>query len=687
MKKSLIVAIALLACLAAATTAAAVTGVTGELTAKSTPATIGAPADEISNAITTVSGNEAPRNVRMYGIGSVSKVFTAAAVMKLSDEGKLDIDVPVTVYIPEFSMADERYTQITARMLLNHSSGLMGMTDDNAFLCGDNDTYNHDNFLRFLKTQMLKHDPGDRSIYSNDSFTLAEILIEHVSGMSFTEYLEQAFAVPLGLQNLKTPQSEFDRELLAYTYLGNSELKVQSIGLIGSGGIYSTMEDLCRYATIFMDSSDGSVLSRASADEMARVQHKMEPELTGAETSFRYGLGWDCVEQYPFNQFGIRVLSKGGATNAYFTNLTVLPEHNLAAAVSSSGSGGLEILIAQQIILAVLEEEGLMPRGTELSIPQRNTHRAAVPESIRQLAGLYDSGMMGVWNVSFTDDSLILAPVGTRNERPMEFVYNTDGDFVSTGGDFLGLYMTMPDVRGVTALHFEGKYIVMRSYGSFAGLGLGAETMHFAEKIEPHFTSQEASDTWAARNGKEYLLVSEKYTSARYISLALAKTRTDERLPGYVSQGIYRAGGCSFPLTKIADGSNAYGYQNIPTMMGRDIVNLFVTTEKGVEYLYVNNHRFIDAATAIPIEALDETFVISSETVWVSIDTGRGVKVASIQTPENGSWFLYDDKMNCLATSLERNVRATVLLPEKGRLAFAGEPGAEFTVFHGLIGD
>jgi CubicO group peptidase (beta-lactamase class C family) len=92
---------------------------------------------------------------KMYGIGSVSKVFAAAAVMKLVDEGALNLDAPVATYIPDFAMADARCLQITPRMLLNHSSGLMGMTGKNMLLQGDSDTYHHDHFLEVLKTQSL----------------------------------------------------------------------------------------------------------------------------------------------------------------------------------------------------------------------------------------------------------------------------------------------------------------------------------------------------------------------------------------------------------------------------------------------------------------------------------------------------------------------------------------------------
>lgn len=66
--------------------------------------------------------NRALTDDDLYGIGSISKTYTAAAMMKLVEQGKVDLDEPVTAYLPDFTMADPRYTQITVRMLLNHSS-------------------------------------------------------------------------------------------------------------------------------------------------------------------------------------------------------------------------------------------------------------------------------------------------------------------------------------------------------------------------------------------------------------------------------------------------------------------------------------------------------------------------------------------------------------------------------------
>lgn len=114
----------------------------------------------------------------MYGIGSVSKVYSTAAVLMLVDAGKVDLDSPLTDYILDFQMADERYKQITTRMLMNHSAGLYGSHYKNSMLMADNDSQNYDTLLENLRNERLKSDPGEYSVYANDGFQLLQLLVE-----------------------------------------------------------------------------------------------------------------------------------------------------------------------------------------------------------------------------------------------------------------------------------------------------------------------------------------------------------------------------------------------------------------------------------------------------------------------------------------------------------------------------
>ena len=109
---------------------------------------------------------------QIYCIGSVSKVYVTTAVMQLVEQGKVDLDAPVTDYIDDFKMADERYKDITVRMLMNHTSGIFGSSLKNSDLYGDNSSVSTENTLKNLENQRLKADPGEYAAYCNDGFTL-----------------------------------------------------------------------------------------------------------------------------------------------------------------------------------------------------------------------------------------------------------------------------------------------------------------------------------------------------------------------------------------------------------------------------------------------------------------------------------------------------------------------------------
>ncbi|MEG2456174.1 MAG: serine hydrolase domain-containing protein, partial [Oscillospiraceae bacterium] len=185
----------------------------------------------------------------LYGVGSVSKVYTTAAVMSLVDAGKLDLDKPVTTYLPDFKMADQRYQDITVGMLLNHSSGLMGSSTNGAFLFGDTDRTATKDLLNRLSTQRLKAAPGAFSVYCNDGFTLAELVVEAVSGQSFGDYLHEHILKPAGLTGTFIPADQFDTKRLAKTYDGDDTraLPQDTLGIVGTGGIYATASDLAAF--------------------------------------------------------------------------------------------------------------------------------------------------------------------------------------------------------------------------------------------------------------------------------------------------------------------------------------------------------------------------------------------------------------------------------------------------------
>ena len=114
--------------------------------------------------------------------------------------------------------------------------------------------------------------PGAYSVYSNDSFTLAQLVIERVSGMEYTAFLNQYLLEPLGLENTLTPMEEFDTSRLVKTYLGTDTraLPAENLTIVGTGGIYSTASDLAAFGGALCGEG---LLSQASLDEMASDQY------------------------------------------------------------------------------------------------------------------------------------------------------------------------------------------------------------------------------------------------------------------------------------------------------------------------------------------------------------------------------------------------------------------------------
>ena len=605
----------------------------------------------------------------MYGIGSTSKVFTTAAIMILVDSGKVALDAPVTEYIPEFTMADSRYRQITVRMLLNHSSGLMGSTFRNAFLCNDPDQAARDMLLADLANQRLKAAPGEFSVYCNDGFTLAELVVERVSGESLTDFIRHNITVPLGMANTATPQDAFDRSRLARTYVDalHGYAVVDTIGVIGTGGIYSTAEDLCRFARIFMndpgaDGADG-ILSVPSRSAMAASEYAKGIWPVQRCSFVGYGLGWDAVSSYPFDYYGMKAPAKGGDTQLYHSTLLVLPTANVAAAiVSSGGSSALNLMVASELLQQLLESRGILTAARP-EVPNGKPVAAVMQPTLLGHSGLY-GGEEGLLTVDISADGrLTVTALGEGASRAATYTYTAEGVFVSEDGSAQMSFVT--ESNGHT-------YIKRVAFINIPSLGHTVITDYFAQRLQPLALEEDVLNAWRARDGVSYYVVSDKFTSQVYIAGPSLRVSVSKEEPGYVG------------TLQIVDAHTAASPLQIPGFAGRDLADLVFYEHDGKEYLRMSNSISISEKNMdyLRCEGVSVyTIAPDGYAVWYRIAPADAGRTISVKLPEHGSFALYEDGECREFSWVTGNNTAT--LPQSGMIVFAGDPGATFEISFG----
>jgi CubicO group peptidase (beta-lactamase class C family) len=132
----------------------------------------------------------------LFHMASVSKPFVATAVMQLVEQGKIDLDAPVTEYLPYFRLADDRFRGITIRSMLDHSSGMPDV-EDYEWDKPQFDEGAAERYVRSLATEKMIFAPGESARYSNMAFDTLGDVIAKVSGMSFDDYMKNRILEPL----------------------------------------------------------------------------------------------------------------------------------------------------------------------------------------------------------------------------------------------------------------------------------------------------------------------------------------------------------------------------------------------------------------------------------------------------------------------------------------------------------
>ncbi len=267
-----------------------------------------------------------------FRIGSITKQFTAAAILKLQEQGKLSVHDTLSKYIPDFPRGNE----VTLHHLLTHTSGIHSYTDKPGFLKSVTNTITTEDIIKSFKNDPYDFDPGKKWSYDNSGYLLLGYIIEKVSGQSYGEFLQGTFFKPLRMTHTGIHRKgvALEHEAMGYQYDGGKFVRALDWDMSwagGAGALYSTVGDLFRWNEgIFT----GKVLTEASL-KSAFTPVKTE-ENKSDNSPDGYGYGWAVATLR-----GTKEISHGGGLNGFSSFLLRIPAENftvvaLANALPSS---------------------------------------------------------------------------------------------------------------------------------------------------------------------------------------------------------------------------------------------------------------------------------------------------------------------------------------------------------------
>ena len=271
-----------------------------------------------------------------YRLASVSKQFTAMAVMLLAKDGKLRYDQPIRDFLAELPSATQG---VTVRHLLNHTSGLW---DYEALIPESRTTQlNDDDVLTLVASKdSLSTPPGTAYCYSNSGYVLLGMIVARVSGMSYPQLLRTRIFSPLGMESSVAHVEGVDTvPQRAYGYSPRSGSFVQTdqsvtSATLGDGGIYSNVDDLVRW--------DRALSGESLIDRASLTQATTPPVLPGGPSE--YGFGW-FIDKYR----GETRWRHTGETSGFRNAILRFPEKHLTIVILTNRSSGEPQAIAERI--------------------------------------------------------------------------------------------------------------------------------------------------------------------------------------------------------------------------------------------------------------------------------------------------------------------------------------------------
>jgi CubicO group peptidase (beta-lactamase class C family) len=375
-------------------------------------------------------------NVRLttgsvFDIASMSKQFTAMAVVLLHEDGRLSLDDESQKFIPEVYTGDKK---VTIRELLHHTSGIRDYLDlmDLAGENPDNRVVSQSDVLNMIATQReLNFNPRDAFRYENTSYALMATLVQRVSGRSLREFAAERIFRPLDMNSTQFRDNHTD--LIKNRSCGYEPRDAGWSGItpiyneVGDGGVWTNAEDLAKWDANFYR-------PRVGGEESIQLLLSQATLNNGRKMSYALGL---FVEKYR----GFTMVSHGGVDPGYRAQMLRFPGERLTVSVLANNPAYDVEGLARQIA------DVYLPKGTEIAHPPPSAP-TPIPHNSAQFAGRYlDEATGRMREIVTGNDGLVLRSRG--KDYPLVYVEGNRFEDPSDGGllvfeaNSTGTHMTM----------------------------------------------------------------------------------------------------------------------------------------------------------------------------------------------------------------------------------------------------
>lgn len=498
----------------------------------------------------------------------------------------------------------------------------------------------------------MKSNPGDINVYCNDCFTVAQAVIEQVTGISFADFVQREIFMKAGMRNSSYSFTTGNRNIAA-TYAPHpphTMLPSEITNARGTGGLTTTAVDLGLFARALME---GTLLTPGSTRQLQKHQ---DGRVGSGYSLTQAGLGWDSVAEPDFAAKGLTVLGKDGITTAFRSQLYVAPRENIAVATILAGPAALPVSVvadmSRSIMWAALQDKGVI--AAPGSAPTELPPRATIPAHLYSFAGIYGGFGHSVIDVAFDPVANVLQAAKLNDgafQSGTPFEYRSDGRFYAGNQSYS--FARGKDGRKLLLLHVGGKRDV-------ATLGEGLDPEAGAD------TSAFEHTTWVPRNLRAFDFFPLLYEG-------LFKTGSIPGLPGiiYLQMGMPRGG----VPDAVPYGLTNRTHARMILQAESDLVELAIVQKDGSRVLRVGAFEFTDAGAVPPLPQLEQ-IVIGADGGNVARRIVAGTSFSS-SIPPNGRIVIYEKDGVTAFDSLFDGATFPAVAPG-WHVVFVGDPDAIF---------